>query len=92
MSDADKGLTKKPPATRTGIMLMLAPALETAVKSSNLDLTDMATLRRYFRALVHLALKKPLDAGVHPDLLMAQVLEAFAREMDERDPEITQSN
>ncbi len=91
MSDAVKSLAKKPPATRTGIMLMLAPVIDAAIESGKVDLADVATLRRYVRAMIHLALRKPLDAGVHPDLLMAQVLEAFARELDERD-EIMQSN
>lgn len=93
MSDAaKKNPTEQPSMTRTGIMLLLAPVLEEAAKSANLDLTDVTTLRRYSRALVHLAIQKPLDAGTHPDLLMGLVLEAFAHEMDERANELTQSN
>ena len=63
MSDGDKKSPvegEKPPAdssdTRTGIMLMLSPVIETAIKTANLDLTDVSILRRYFRAMVHLAI------------------------------------
>jgi hypothetical protein len=66
-------------------MLLLAPALDAAVRSGNLDLADIHILRRYFRALIHLALAKPLDAGVSPHLLRAQVFEVFDHELQERE-------
>jgi len=91
MSDEDKKSPvegEKPPEnssdTRTGIMLMLSPVIETAIKTANLDLTDVNILRRYFRAMVHLAIKRLLDAGAPPEFLVAQVMEAIGHELEER--------
>lgn len=87
---------EKPPEkssdTRTGIMLMLSPAIETAIKTANLDLTNTDILRRYFRAMVHLAIKRLLDAGAPPEFLVAQTLEAIGHELEEREKRAGQGN
>lgn len=70
--------------TRTGIQLMLAPAIETALKSSGLDMADPNILRRYFRALVHLGITRLLDLGAPPEFLATQMLEALGHEMESR--------
>lgn len=70
--------------TRTGIMLMLAPAIEAALKDSKLDMTDVNVLRRYFRAMVHLAVQRMLDVGAPHQFLIAQMLEAVGHELEAR--------
>lgn len=70
--------------TRTGIMLKLSPAIENALKEAGLDMTRTDILRRFFRAMVHLAAKKLLDAGAPPDFLVAQTIEAIGHEMAAR--------
>lgn len=70
--------------SRTGIMLMLSPVIESAIKTAKLDLADVSILRRYFRAMVHLAIKRLLDAGAPPEFLVAQTLEAIGHELEER--------
>jgi hypothetical protein len=93
MSDADK--PKENPVeggenpvnlaeTRTGIMLLLAPAIDKTMAESTLDLTNVNILRRFFRAMIHLAIKKMLDAGAPPQFLLAQTVEAINHELEAR--------
>ena len=70
--------------TRTGIMLKLSPAIEKVLKDEGLDMTRPDLMRRYFRAMVHLAAKKLLDAGAPPDFLVAQTIEAIGHELEAR--------
>lgn len=81
---ADEPSPVNPSETRTGIMLMLAPVIESAIQTANLDLTNPDLLRRYFRAMVHLAIKRLLDAGASPEFLLTQTWEAIGHELEER--------
>lgn len=81
-----------PSETRTGIMLMLSPVIESAIQSAKLDLSNPDLLRRYFRAMVHLAIKKLLDAGAAPEFLLTQTMEAIGHELEERSKLSTEPN
>jgi len=90
MSDADKPKENpaeggenpvNPAETRTGIMLLLAPVIDKTMAESTLDLTNGDILRRFFRAMIHLAIKKLLDAGAPPQFLVAQTVEAINHEL-----------
>lgn len=81
-----------PSETRTGIMLMLAPVIENAIQTANLDLGNPDLLRRYFRAMVHLAIKRLLDAGAAPEFLLTQTMEAIGHELEERSKLPTEPN
>jgi len=72
--------------TRTGIMLVLAPAIEAALGSiEGLDVTgNVAHLRRMVRAIVTLAVRPMLDAGAPPEVVAAQLIEALGHELNER--------
>ena len=72
--------------TRTGIMLVLAPANEAALGSiEGLDVTgNVAHLRRMVRAIVTLAVRPMLDAGAPPEVVAAQLIEALGHELNER--------
>ena len=72
--------------TRTGIMLVLAPALSAALASiPGLDPTgNVAHLRRVVRAVVTLAVRPMLDAGAPPEVVAAQLIEALGHELTER--------
>lgn len=81
-----------PSETRTGIMLMLAPVIESAIQSAKLDLDNPDLLRRYFRAMVHLAIKRMLDAGAPPEFILTQTMEAIGHELEERNKLPTEPN
>jgi len=70
--------------TRTAIMLKLAPVIEAAMKETGLNMDDPTILRRYFRAMVHLAIQKLMDDGAPPQFLVAQTIEAIQHEMEKR--------
>jgi hypothetical protein len=80
----EKEVAVPPNQTRTGIQLMLEPVIDSIIKGSGLDMTNPDILRRYFRALTHLAIKKLLDVGAPPDFLLAQTIEAITHELESR--------
>ena len=73
--------------TRTGIMLVLLPVVQTALAGiPGLDLAgNVAHLRRTVRALCTLAIRMLLDAGAPPEFVAAQLGEALAHELKERE-------
>lgn len=77
---ADVDLTK----TRTAIMMKLAIATDKVMLEEGFDFSDNDIRRRFFRAMVHLAVKKMLDVGAPPQFLMDQMLEALGHELQER--------
>lgn len=80
--------------TRTGIMLVLAPVVEAALKTiPGLTLTltggegDTAArdnIRRAYRALLHLGIKLMLDAGAPPEVVAGEAMTAIGNELKER--------
>ena len=70
--------------TRTSIMMKLAPAMDKVMLDSGFSFEDPDIRRRYFRAMIHLAIKKMLDIGAPPQHLFDQMLEALGHELEER--------
>lgn len=71
--------------TRTGIMMRLAIPVDKSIRDQGLDMNDVDTCRRFFRAMVHLGMKKALDIGVTPDEIVCQMIDALNNEIDDRD-------
>jgi hypothetical protein len=78
--ESDVDLSK----TRTAIMMKLAPAMDKVMLDAGFSFDDPDIRRRYFRAMIHLAMKKMLDIGVHPQQMFEQMVEALGHELEER--------
>ena len=72
--------------TRTGIMLVLLPAVQSALGTiPGLDVTgSVAHLRRTVRALCTIAVRMLLDAGAPPQFVAQQLIESLGHELEER--------
>lgn len=74
-----------PTDSRTGIQKLVEPLVDEAMVKAGLNMSDPTILRRYFRALMTIGMKRLLDAGAPPPFIVAQAIEAVGHEIEARE-------